>query len=50
MKIMKTNNKRIDLSLNPKHETRNQNNNTNAKTKNMKYVGPKYKQTSTTMK
>jgi hypothetical protein len=47
---MKTINKRIGLSLNSKHETRNQNKNTNVKTKNTKYVGPKYKHTFTTMK
>jgi hypothetical protein len=47
---MKTNNKGIGLSLNSKHETKNQNNNINVKIENTKYVGPKYKQTFTTMK
>lgn len=37
MKTTKVNDKTISLSLNPKHETRNQQ-------KNMKYVKPKYKQ------
>jgi hypothetical protein len=44
MKTTKVNDKRISLSLNPKHEIRNQHKNTKVKTKNMKYVRPKYKQ------
>jgi hypothetical protein len=44
MKTTKVNDKRIGLSLNPKHKIRNQHKNKTAKIKNMKYVRPKYKQ------
>ncbi len=44
MKTTKVNDKRIGLSLNPKHEIRNQHKNTKIKIKNMKYVRSKYKQ------
>jgi hypothetical protein len=41
MKIIRTNDKRINLSLNPKQN--NQNKNTSAKIKNMKCARPRYK-------
>jgi hypothetical protein len=43
-KIIKTNDKRIGLGLNPKYETNDQNKNTKAKIKNMKCAIPKHKQ------
>jgi hypothetical protein len=50
MKTTKINDKRIGLSLNPKHKTRHQNKNTNIKIKNMKCAKPKYKQIFITLK
>ncbi len=43
MKTTKMNDKKIGLSLNPKHKTMNQNKNIKIKIKNTKCATPKYK-------